>query len=686
MPPTDSNLNRLSQEYEYDDLLAATEGFSETARLGLGTYGAVYRGALRDGTEVAIKALHRPNESGFREEVEVLSRFRHPNLVILMGFARRAQERYLVYELLAGGDVCARLRQDDASFMWRARLDVALDAALGLSHLHGSRPQVFHRDIKTQNILMDRNGSGKMADFGLALLAQPNEDSLTVAQTSGTIGYADPLYIRTGKVTEKSEVYSFGMVLLELLTRSPPALQHENGRIEYQFAHIGGDPEKVAAMVDHRAHWPHAVSSQVGALALRCTHELEARRPTFVELVGRLRQLLREEHAEGPADLPPQWPSLSQSPAAPSGALSASRGSATLPLRPSEAAREAAERVLLRSEALHAGTAAAVEPSLGVAANLGAGGSSVVGRAAATDSRMLLAEARSAGDALPWVSLASPLASSFAGPVVAEPANWLAASGRRPSAEATGAAAATAASLAPPPEIIDCGPTARLDCGLPPCGLENELKEADGGMGACSGFGMGSYFGTSEFAPGGYGPLAPVELADKASLMSGQISQAALFGARQFSTSVGDGLDHGGHILPPESRWPAPLPERLLQSPEALRPFTEALRPAPEGSSSFTATPAGRPMAMSAACGATGTAVGSVGGCAGGCAGGSAGSTASVSVGNACVAASPEREAEVRQVQDLGFSLHQATEAFKRCSTVESAVDWILSPEREWNL
>lgn len=294
IPPTDAVLNGISQEFSYGELAEATGNFSSSRRLGEGTYGTVFRGCLRDGTEVAIKFLASPKEGGFREEVEVLSRFRHPNLVILMGFARQGRQRYLVYELLPGGDLHSRLNKD-AGFHWRQRLSVVLDASLGLSHLHGWRPQVFHRDVKTQNILIDRNGTGKVADFGLACLAQPNQHSLAVTLASGTLGYADPLYIRSGVVTEKSEVYSLGMVLLEVLTGRPPALQHPDGRIEYQFEHIGGELRRLIPLVDARARWPPNMVELAGNLGLTCTCAQDQSRPSFVQIVTQMRRWLREE-------------------------------------------------------------------------------------------------------------------------------------------------------------------------------------------------------------------------------------------------------------------------------------------------------------------------------------------------------------------------------------------------------
>ena len=299
IPPTDANLNSISLEYPYDEIVRATKNFAPSYLLGRGSYGAVFRGVLKDGTEVAIKVLNNPKDSGFKEEVLVLSKFRHPNLVILMGFSRNGRDRYLVYELLPGGDLCSRL-QKDLGFDWRKRMNACLDAALGLSHLHNASPKVFHRDIKTQNILLDRNGSAKMADFGLALLVAPRA-GVKVEQCSGTLGYADPLYISSSVVTERSEVYSLGMVLLEVLTAKPPAIQNPaNGQVQYVYNHLRGEPRNVMSMIQWRAGWPPEVAQRVAKLALACIDKTESQRPVFIDVVARLRDLISRFHSVGP--------------------------------------------------------------------------------------------------------------------------------------------------------------------------------------------------------------------------------------------------------------------------------------------------------------------------------------------------------------------------------------------------
>ncbi|KAF4658840.1 hypothetical protein FOL47_007806 [Perkinsus chesapeaki] len=296
---SDSNLNQISLEYAYTELAEATDNFDESAKLGSGSYGSVYKGTLQDGTEVAIKVVDLPNEAGFEDEVRVLSKFRHPNLVILMGFARNGSQRLLVYECLSGGDVSVRLQKcarEGVPFPWQLRLSIALDAACGLSHLHNAKPKVFHRDIKSPNILLDRNSTAKMADFGLACLS--HGQSHKVKQASGTIGYACPYYIQRGVVTEASEVYSFGMVLLELLLNAPPACPGPKpGEILYLVNHLNGDLMRCLSMVDPRAGYPPNVAKQLAELALSCASMAEESRPTFVQVVKSLRAMLTAAEA-----------------------------------------------------------------------------------------------------------------------------------------------------------------------------------------------------------------------------------------------------------------------------------------------------------------------------------------------------------------------------------------------------
>ncbi|PFH35193.1 hypothetical protein BESB_060800 [Besnoitia besnoiti] len=284
----DDALNDICLEYSYEELYVATAGFSVV--VGQGAYGSVYEGVLRDGGSVAVKWLHKPTEAGFEKEVQVLSKFRHPNLVILMGFARHGTDRFLVYELLPGGDVGARL-QKGPLLSWQDRLCLALDSASALSHLQHHSPQVFHRDIKTANILLDKHNNAKVADFGLACLAKKGADACPVKQTAGTVGYADPKYISSAVVTEKTEVYSFGMVLLELLTARPPAVLNADGSITYLLTTIGTSIWRTLRYVDSRAKFPPHIAHSIAVLAFSCIQDDEQFRPSFYNIVQQLRLL-----------------------------------------------------------------------------------------------------------------------------------------------------------------------------------------------------------------------------------------------------------------------------------------------------------------------------------------------------------------------------------------------------------
>ena len=287
------DLSQLCLEYSVNELMLATGNLDERHKLGSGAYGSVYKGTMKDGTEVAIKVIDVLTDSGFEEEVRVLSRFRHPNLVILMGFARTGTRRFLIYELLSGGDVCKRLKAaDETPFPWDQRVSILLDAACGLSHMHNSAPKAFHRDIKAANILTDRSGTAKMADFGLACVS--TGPSFRVKQAAGTVGYACPYYIQRGVVTEASEVYSFGTVMLELLCNAPPACAGNTpGEILYLVNHIRGDISRLRGMIDNRAGWPAEVLSRMCDLALSCVSLQETARPNFVFIVRTLRSILQ---------------------------------------------------------------------------------------------------------------------------------------------------------------------------------------------------------------------------------------------------------------------------------------------------------------------------------------------------------------------------------------------------------
>ena len=287
---TDHNLNYISLEYSYTELYDATLGFSDSRILGQGSYGKVYRGTLRDETEVAIKVLTSPKQSGFREEVQVLSKFRHPNLVILLGFARHLNTRFLVYELLSG-DLATLL----PSLTWQTRLSVLIDSCMGLCHLINAK--VFHRDIKSQNILLDREKRAKIADLGLSALAEHH--SLMVTNCAGTLGYADPSYVNSHRVTEKTELYSFGIVILEVLTGKPPIQRDERGQVVFTFQ--GVVTRSILHALDSHCQWPMRVAEDLSRIALNCV----SHNSTFIQTVNALRAVNDIDLHATIANLPP---------------------------------------------------------------------------------------------------------------------------------------------------------------------------------------------------------------------------------------------------------------------------------------------------------------------------------------------------------------------------------------------
>ncbi|KAF0925208.1 hypothetical protein E2562_015620 [Oryza meyeriana var. granulata] len=216
----------------YADLEAATSGFSESNLLGQGGFGHVYRGVLPGGRqEVAIKKLRPGGGQGdreFRAEVEIISRVHHRNLVSLVGYCIHGDQRLLVYEYVPNKTLDFHLHGSGRPALdWPRRWKIAVGSAKGLAYLHEDcRPKIIHRDIKAANILLDYKFEPKVADFGLAKI-QPGDDTHVSTRVMGTFGYLAPEYATTGKVNDRSDVFSFGVVLLELITGRRPVISIE---------------------------------------------------------------------------------------------------------------------------------------------------------------------------------------------------------------------------------------------------------------------------------------------------------------------------------------------------------------------------------------------------------------------------------------------------------------------------
>ncbi|KAI3451715.1 hypothetical protein Pfo_008380 [Paulownia fortunei] len=213
-------------QFTYEELAAATGGFSQANLLGQGGFGFVHKGVLPNGREVAVKSLKSGSGQGEREfqaEVEIISRVHHRHLVSLVGYCIAGEQRMLVYEFVSNKTLEFHLHGKGQPVMdWASRLHIAVGAAKGLAYLHEDcYPRIIHRDIKAANILLDFNFEAMVADFGLAKLTSDNYTHVST-RVMGTFGYLAPEYAASGKLTEKSDVFSFGVMLLELITGRRP--------------------------------------------------------------------------------------------------------------------------------------------------------------------------------------------------------------------------------------------------------------------------------------------------------------------------------------------------------------------------------------------------------------------------------------------------------------------------------
>ncbi|GLJ24170.1 hypothetical protein SUGI_0461110 [Cryptomeria japonica] len=228
----------------------------------------------------------------FINEIVILSHINHRNVVKLIGCCLRTQLPLLVYEFVPNGTLFQHLQSPEKHLPWERRGQIAIETAEGIAYMHREASQpMFHRDIKSSNILLDDTLTPKVADFGISRLRPPDEMHLSTIFTCGTPGYVDPEFVRSNQFTEKSDVYSFGVVLVELLTGLQPVLSRE-GEVYTLSSHLIStiDSGSLAEILDHRVvnMENQEQMEKMAKLAKACLHEEGRARPSMREVVDEL--------------------------------------------------------------------------------------------------------------------------------------------------------------------------------------------------------------------------------------------------------------------------------------------------------------------------------------------------------------------------------------------------------------
>ncbi|XP_044977449.1 leucine-rich repeat receptor protein kinase HPCA1-like [Hordeum vulgare subsp. vulgare] len=290
--------------FVFEELKKCTNNFSETHEIGSGGYGKVYKGKIANGQIAAIKRAQQGSMQGaaeFKNEIELLSRVHHKNLVSLVGFCYEQGEQMLVYEYIPNGTLRDNLMgKGGIQLDWMQRLKIAIGSAKGLAYLHElANPPIIHRDIKSTNILLDESLTAKVADFGLSKLVSDTQKGHVSTQVKGTLGYLDPEYYMTQQLSEKSDVYSFGVVMLELLTSRQPIEKGKYIVREIRTAIDQYDQEYygLKSLIDPviRDSAKLVGFRRFVQLAMECVEESAADRPTMNDVVKELETILQNE-------------------------------------------------------------------------------------------------------------------------------------------------------------------------------------------------------------------------------------------------------------------------------------------------------------------------------------------------------------------------------------------------------
>ncbi|KAK2637500.1 hypothetical protein Ddye_032292 [Dipteronia dyeriana] len=307
------------KSFSFNELKTATRNFRPDSVLGEGGFGCVFKGWIDENTFAATKpgtglviAVKRLNQDGFQghqewlAEINYLGQLYHPNLVKLVGYCLEDDHRLLVYEFMPKGSLENHLFRRGSYFQplsWNLRMKVALGAAKGVAFLHSDEAKVIYRDFKTSNILLDSNYNAKLSDFGLAKDGPTGDRSHVSTRVMGTYGYAAPEYMATGHLTAKSDIYSFGVVLLELLSgrraidKNRPSGEHN--LVEWAKPYLQSK-RKIFQVMDARIEGQYSLSSVLKAatLAVKCLSTEPKPRPNMDEVVNALEQLQESNDVE----------------------------------------------------------------------------------------------------------------------------------------------------------------------------------------------------------------------------------------------------------------------------------------------------------------------------------------------------------------------------------------------------